>query len=390
MFNVSVNDKKNIYRSKPVMNVDTVPKPLTYDYMPEGYPSKSIEYVTLMEEQEVTFYDIDSGLMEAFSPVALDTKLGDKLTVVWDGVSYDVVVKELVTHGPGGNMVEIMFGNLSLINKGESEDYPFVYCGLSAPVDEFHWVTADTAASHTIKVMRQQVKYTPIDVNYMPEGYPSKSVQTTTLAEEAEVTFSESGSNMRAQTATLDIEAGDKLTIIWDGVSYNATVKRVKSGSLEALVFGNLGLANLGDTEDYPFVCGITDSAMVWTTADTATSHTIGIVRQRATYAPIDIKYMPKNLNVVFTGIKYSYEQQIPTSCNVTYDELRRLAESDVPIFAIYKFDVSGVPTCKIITQYKINAADSEGNTEMVFYYQQDGGTQEFVYSSAGIAVNLS
>lgn len=53
MFNVSVNDKKNIYRSKPVMNIDTtgssgsVPKPLTYDYMPEGYPKKdrwSIEW----------------------------------------------------------------------------------------------------------------------------------------------------------------------------------------------------------------------------------------------------------------------------------------------------------------------------------------------------------
>ena len=41
MFNVSVNDKKNIYRSKPVMNVDTVPKPLTYDYMPEGYPNEA-------------------------------------------------------------------------------------------------------------------------------------------------------------------------------------------------------------------------------------------------------------------------------------------------------------------------------------------------------------
>ena len=39
MFNVSVNDKKNIYRSKPVMNVD-ITKPLTYDYMPEGYPKK--------------------------------------------------------------------------------------------------------------------------------------------------------------------------------------------------------------------------------------------------------------------------------------------------------------------------------------------------------------
>ena len=93
MFNVSVNDKKNIYRSKPVMNVDTVPKPLTYDYMPEGYPSKSVETVTLMEEQEVAFSE-KHGLMGAKSPVVLDIKLGDKLTIVWDGVSYDAIVKK--------------------------------------------------------------------------------------------------------------------------------------------------------------------------------------------------------------------------------------------------------------------------------------------------------
>lgn len=30
----------------------SVPKPLTYDYMPAGYPSKSVQTVTLMEEQE--------------------------------------------------------------------------------------------------------------------------------------------------------------------------------------------------------------------------------------------------------------------------------------------------------------------------------------------------
>lgn len=169
MFNISVNDKKNIYRSKPVMNVDTVPKPLTYDYMPEGYPKKDIGAVTLMEEQEVAFYETDSA-MEAVSPVALAIKQGDKLTVVWDGVSYDVVVKELVTPSPGGNMVGIMFGNLALINKGESEDYPFVCDGLSAPANEFYWITADTATSHTIKVMRQQATIAPMSTDFIPKN----------------------------------------------------------------------------------------------------------------------------------------------------------------------------------------------------------------------------
>ena len=200
MFNVSVNDKKNIYRSKPVMNVDTVPKPLTYDYMPEGYPAKSIEYVTLMEEQEVTFYKTDSA-MEAIAPVALAIKQGDKLTVVWDGVSYD------------------------------------------------------------------------------------------------------------------------------------ATVKRVKSGPSEILAFGNLALVGQGDAEDYPFVCGMENSVMAWTTADTATSHTIKVMRPTVKYTPIDVNYMPKNFNVVFIA-ETGY---IPTSCNVTYDELRGWAENNIPILSIYR-----------------------------------------------------
>ena len=265
MFNVSVNDKKNIYRSKPVMNVDTtgssgdisIPKPLTYDYMPEGYPSKDIEYVTLMEEQEVTFGDTDSGLMEAFSPVALDIKLGDKLTVVWDGVSYDVAVKERVTPGPGGNLVEKMFGNLALINKGESEDYPFVGYGVSGPVDEFYWVTADTAASHTIKVMRQQVTYTQMDMNFIP-----------------------------------------------------------------------------------------------------------------------------KNFNVVFsagTGV-------IPTSCNVTYDELRSWIKNGFPVFATYKVkqDDGSVLAVGNIVVFKIDT------DKLIFYYETGATMASFVYNSDGTFSSMS
>lgn len=156
MFNVSVNDKKNIYRSKPVMNVDTVPKPLTYDYMPEGYPSKSVGTVTLMEEQEVAFSNMMGGTFGATSPVILDVKSGDKLTVVWDGVSYDTVV----TMAQGQYLA---FGNL-----GETTDYPFVYLdqGDGYPI----WGTVDTSTSHTIKVTTIGTVYQTIDVNMLPKA----------------------------------------------------------------------------------------------------------------------------------------------------------------------------------------------------------------------------
>ena len=166
MFEVDVNGLAQQYRTKPTMNVNvtgssgSIPKPLTYDYMPEGYPSKSVETVTLMDEQEVAFSDLGGGQMMAQSPVKLELganpiKLGDKLTVVWDGVSYDVIVK-----GAGEGILG--FGNLSMSDPSlEATDDPFIYMyGL--------WVTSDTATSHAIGVAGPQVVYTTMDANFVP------------------------------------------------------------------------------------------------------------------------------------------------------------------------------------------------------------------------------
>ena len=71
MFEVNVNGRKQRYRSKPTMNVDTtgssgdvsIPKPLTYDYMPEGYPKKdgwSIEWDGNTEG--LTYVRIEEGV----------------------------------------------------------------------------------------------------------------------------------------------------------------------------------------------------------------------------------------------------------------------------------------------------------------------------------------
>lgn len=142
----------------------SIPKPLTYDYMPEGYPSKGIGTVTLMEEQKVSpFTDAGEGLMSATSPVVLELADGDKLTVVWDGVSYDTVVTMIQGQYP-------VFGNLELVGAGEVADYPFAYLDAGGPM----WATADTAASHTIKVTATKMVYNTIDVNMLPkagEGY---------------------------------------------------------------------------------------------------------------------------------------------------------------------------------------------------------------------------
>ena len=376
MFEVNVNGLAQQYRTKPTMNVDitgsstSIPKPLTYDYMPEGYPSKDIEYVTLMEEQEVAFTE-KNGLMGAISPVALDTKLGDKLTVVWDGVSYDVTVKAL-NIGPSGVLA---FGNLGLTGIGDEEDYPFAYMMAGSKAQ---WATTDTATSHTIKVMRPAVKYAPIDANFMPEGYPKKNVKIDT-SEEQEVAFTDNHGTMTAQVSIdFEITYGDNLTVVWDGVSYDVVVKNATAGPNTAPGFGNLGLLGYGDTTEHPFLCVYRDRFYMWGTADTATSHTIKVMRQQVTITPMSTDFIPpmKNLNVVFK--KESGSTTI--NCNVTYNELRDWVERDVPVFAVF-INAADYSQCNIFNITGIGLL-----TDMLgfVYYINNGTSKYFAYKSDG------
>lgn len=216
----------------------------------------------------------------------------------------------------------------------------------------------------------------PLTYDYMPEGYPSKSIETVTLMEEQEVAFSEHSGLMGANSpVALDTKLGDKLTVVWDGVSYNVTVKALNIGPSGALAFGNLGLTGLGDTEDYPFVCTMIGSNAQWVTADTSASHTIKVMRQQETITPMSADFLPKNLNVVFKKESGS----TTVNCNVTYNELRDLVERDVPVFAVF-----------------IDAANSQSNiyniigiallTDMLgfTYYNSAGASKTFAYKSDG------
>ena len=166
------------------------------------------------------------------------------------------------------------------------------------------------------------------------------------------------------------IKIGDKLTVVWDGVSYDVIVKKVTSSSKEYLAFGNLALADFGEPEDYPFF--YTDG--LWIAADTSPSHTIKVMRQQVTITPMSTDFIPKNFNVVFSG---GINSSIPDSCNVTYDELRGWIENGIPVFATYKYkqDDGSVSSVKNIINFEI------GTDSLRVYY---GSGANFKYNSDG------
>ena len=135
------------------------PKPLTYDYMPEGYPTKSVQTTTLMEEQELAFALGSHNLYQASPTKAVEIAVGQTYTVVWDGTEY-ICVSSLADSGP-------IIGNLSFAGIGDDTGEPFLYLYMpDEAVGQF--ATLDTSASHTISVKKIVETVTPMAEEFLP------------------------------------------------------------------------------------------------------------------------------------------------------------------------------------------------------------------------------
>ena len=137
------------------VEIPRVPKPLTYEYMPEGYPTKAMGTVTVMEEQELAFAHVANGIYGAFMDTPLDIVVGKTYTVNWDGTEYECVFFDDGKYG--------YFGNLSIMGKGEDTGEPFLY--------DFYqkaFATLDTSASHTISIKTTKEVVTPMAEEFLP------------------------------------------------------------------------------------------------------------------------------------------------------------------------------------------------------------------------------
>ena len=136
----------------------SVPKPLTYDYMPEGYPTKSVQTTTLMEEQALAFTLSDAVYMAPITN-AFEIVVGQTYTVKWDGTEYECV-------GFAFNSIPGI-GNLSIMGAGDDTGEPFLY---SYKTNEAYgqFVTLDTSATHTISVKTTDETIIPMSAEFIP------------------------------------------------------------------------------------------------------------------------------------------------------------------------------------------------------------------------------
>lgn len=165
----------------------SVPKPLTFDYMPEGYPTKSVQTTTLMEEQEVAFtLSEEDGFYMAQITNAFEIIDGQTYTVNWDGTEYECV-------GVVFNSM-LALGNLSIMGAGDDTGEPFIYVyDTKRAVGMF--ATLDTAASHTISVKGIEETVTPMATEFLPSEVDELIMNSSTLGstKKFKITVDDSG-----------------------------------------------------------------------------------------------------------------------------------------------------------------------------------------------------
>lgn len=261
----------------------SVPKPLTYDYMPEGYPSKAVQTITLMAEQEVAFaFDSKEGVYAARLTEAPAIAEGQTYTVNWDGTEYECVCSVFNSRP--------VLGNLSIMGDGDDTGEPFIYI-FATRLRSF--VTLDSSASHTISVKTVTEVITPMAYDYMPEGYPKKTMGTVTVMEEQELAFAATGSlYFAALTSLLDIVGGQTYTVKWDGTEHEC-VCSIFNGEL--LTLGNLSIIGMGSDTGEPFCYASAEGGFM--TLDTAASHTISVKTAEEIVTPMAAEFLPSEIN---------------------------------------------------------------------------------------------
>ena len=181
MFNISVNDKKNIYRSKPVMNVDTTGSSSGGSAQPDWnqndstatdyiknrpfYTSDPVETV-FVEESTVAFSG-DGGLYSAQIQSNFEATAGETYKVTWDGATYECVCVDFSNF--------LFIGNLSIAFGGSDIGEPFLM-GM-ANGSGIRIYTKDASASHTISI-----SWSIAEVTQIPDKYISNTFRDVAIA----------------------------------------------------------------------------------------------------------------------------------------------------------------------------------------------------------------
>lgn len=339
----------------------SLPKPIPYEYMPEGYPKVEMGDVTVYEGVDIPFEangDTSATEHPIFAAeVKYNTPLqaGKKYTVVWDGTEYKDL--EAFVDWMGRTIVGAEYG-------AYNNDLPFSI-GSDGTLYISTWLTDTT---HSVKVTTFGEIAEPINYKFMPDGYPQ--VETDVVLSAENVTFAlneNTGAYASGNPISGNLVVGEKYTVVWDGVEYKDLVAFV-----DGYGFATVGAADEDSfTEEMPFMVVTVPGGCVPVTNSTAATHSITITHEKIT--PIAEKFLPYK-QVVFYAQYGNLYWDSEHSKGVTAAEIRGLGYAQIVVvdedqwFFATQVNDDGGEYITVITVW----ADPNFNPAMGRYYPVD------------------
>ena len=221
----------------------------------------------------------------------------------------------------------------------------------------------------------------PLTYDYMPEGYPKKDGWSVEWDGNTEGKIAAVGAPIyKFSDMVLTYEEFLSAMVVryQDGGSYSIMVSETypeqiqstdaissficSSGEVQVLVVG----------EDNAEASGIIfPTKGLYTRGD---SEPFKLIKENIT--PMSADFLPKNLNVIFISESGT---DVPTSCNVIYDDLRGWVTNRVPVLAVFIYTAGSQYIIHNITKIALLA------DELVFVYYNDAGkSRTFAYNSDG------
>lgn len=340
-----------------------LPKPIPYEYMPEGYPKVEMGDVTVLEEQTISGFVEGYGFYNA--PISFnEIEVGRTYTVVFDGVSYECV----------GCFYEgvLYLGNRVLID-GAAESAPEPFVILYAPRGSNLILCATSEESHTVAIYTTGENIEPVAYKFMPDGYPKEETRVVFSVEDALFAQESNGVYFNVEPIPGFLIIGEKYTVEWDGIKYENLVA-FSTGKYAAI--GANGIKQI--TEEMPFAIGMESDGCIVGTNSTAATHSVTVTHEKIT--PLDKKFLPEGAGVIkycVFGQDYGTEEY---TSSMNYGEIRQSLLAGTMVlgvygnFLLYPAEVPGMS----------DVSTFAGQNEIHFYHHTPNDSFRFLVRDSG------
>lgn len=240
----------------------------------------------------------------------------------------------------------------------------------------------DESVFNVDKNSKQLKLNSPISYDYMPEGYPKKdrwSIEWDGITEgKLYIPVGEGFGLYKISDMVLSDD--DLLGVEVEFLDSPGNTVMIAANNIEAM---SDDLVYVYITSPYSVDCYIarkdntyaSDNDIILTEKGVYVfSDSNKFKMSKKNITPMSADFMPKNLNVVFRGEL----GHAPTSCNVTYNELRDWVERDIPVFAVF---------IAANAKFNIIAISLLTDSLRFLYYFNDSKSKFFTYKSDGTFV---